>query len=132
MSDLLHPHGLQHVGLPGTLLSPRVCSNSCPLSQWCHSTVLSFVSPFSTRPQSSQHQGLFQWVGSLHQVAKVLKHQSLLRQVLHQDLCIIFWIFNSWNSLFHKSMLVISFSLCLIPDLLSTSALRWKGETRMY
>ena len=33
-------------------LSPWVCSNSCPLSQWCHSTILSSVSCFSSCPQS--------------------------------------------------------------------------------
>ena len=34
------------------ILSPRGCSNSCPLSRWCHPTVLSSVSPFSSCPQS--------------------------------------------------------------------------------
>ena len=51
-----------------------VCSNSYPLSQWCCQT----NSP--SAPNLSQHQGLFQWVGSLNQVAEVLKiqfqHQS--------------------------------------------------------
>ena len=36
MSDSLRPHGLQHVRLLCPLLFPRVCSNSCPLSQWCY------------------------------------------------------------------------------------------------
>ena len=36
MSDSLWPHGLQHTRLPCPSLSPRVCSNSCPLNQWCH------------------------------------------------------------------------------------------------
>ena len=39
MSDSLWPHGLQHARLPCPSLSPRVCSNSCPLSWWCHPTV---------------------------------------------------------------------------------------------
>ena len=55
--------------------------NSCPLSQWCHSTLSSSVVPFSSRLHLSQHQGLFQGVSSSHQVAKVLvlwpQHQSL-------------------------------------------------------
>ena len=38
MADSLWPHGLQHTGLPGPSLSPRVCSNSCPVSWWCHLT----------------------------------------------------------------------------------------------
>ena len=36
MSDSLQPHELQHYRLPCPSLSPRVCSNSCPLSQWCY------------------------------------------------------------------------------------------------
>ena len=35
----------QHTRLPCPLLSPRVCSNSCPLSQWCHPTVSFSVTP---------------------------------------------------------------------------------------
>ena len=38
MSKSLRPHGLQHARLPCPLPSPSVCSNSCPLSQWCHPT----------------------------------------------------------------------------------------------
>ena len=57
MSDFLWPHGLQHARFPGSSLSPRVCSNSCPLSQWCHllrhSLLLSSPFAFSL----SQHQG---------------------------------------------------------------------------
>ena len=40
-------------------LSPRVCSNSCPLSQWCHPTVSSSVAPFSSCPQSFPESGSF-------------------------------------------------------------------------
>ena len=36
MSNSLWLHGLQHTRLPCPSLSPRVCSNSCSLSQWCH------------------------------------------------------------------------------------------------
>ena len=42
--------------------TPIVCSNSCPLNQWCHPTISSSVVPFSSHLQLSQHQGLFQWV----------------------------------------------------------------------
>jgi len=38
MSDSLQPHRLQHTKLPCPLLLPGVCSNSCPLSWWCHQT----------------------------------------------------------------------------------------------
>ena len=41
MSDSLWPHGLQHTRLPCPSPSPRVCSNSYPLSWWCHPTISS-------------------------------------------------------------------------------------------
>ena len=41
------PHWLQHVRLPCPLLSPRVCSNSYPLSQWCSLTISSCDTLFS-------------------------------------------------------------------------------------
>ena len=63
MSNSRH-HGLQHTRLPCPSLSPRVCSNSCPLSQWCHPTISSSAALFSSCPQSVQHEGLSQWVGS--------------------------------------------------------------------
>ena len=52
--------------------TPGACSNSCPSSQWCYPTISSSVSP-SPAFSLSQHQGLLQWVSSLHQVAKVLE-----------------------------------------------------------
>ena len=41
MSDSLRPHGLQHTRLPCPSSTPRACSNSCPLSRWCHPTISS-------------------------------------------------------------------------------------------
>ena len=46
MSDSLRPHGLQHTRLPCPPLSPRVCSSSCPLSQWCYLTTSSSATLF--------------------------------------------------------------------------------------
>ena len=48
----LQPQELLHAKLPFPPLSPRVCSNSCPLSQWCYPTISSSVVPFSSYPQS--------------------------------------------------------------------------------
>ena len=47
MSSSLWPHGLQHARLPCPSPSPRVCSNSCSLSQWCRPTISASVAPFS-------------------------------------------------------------------------------------
>ena len=47
MSSSLRPHGLQHAKLPCPSPSSAACSNSCPLSRWCHPTISSSVVPFS-------------------------------------------------------------------------------------
>ena len=52
VSDSLQPHGLQHARLPCPSPTPRACSNSCPLSWWCHPTISSSVIPFSSCLQS--------------------------------------------------------------------------------
>ena len=52
MSDSLQPHEMQHTRLFCPLLSPGVCSHSCPLSRWCHPTISSSVACFSSWPQS--------------------------------------------------------------------------------
>ena len=77
--DFLWPHGLELTRLPCPSPSSRACSKSCPLSWWCHPAISSSVnsrkSPSSPVFSLSQHQGLFQWVSSLHQVAKLLELQ---------------------------------------------------------
>ena len=55
--DSLWPHGLQHTMHPYPSTSPRVCSNSYPLSQWCHPVISSSVTPFC--PQSFPASGSF-------------------------------------------------------------------------
>ena len=55
----LQPHGLHQARLPCPALSPRVCSNSCPLSRWCHPTISSSVAPFSSCPQFFPESGSF-------------------------------------------------------------------------
>ena len=82
----LRRYGLQHIRLPCPSPTPTACSNSCPLSQWCHLTIASSVVPFSFCPLS-RHQSLVQWVSSSHQVAKVLK-----LQLQHQSFQ---WIFRT-------------------------------------
>ena len=58
MCDSLKPHGLQHARLPHHSLSPRACSNSCPLSWRCHLTISFSIIPFSC-PQSFPASGSF-------------------------------------------------------------------------
>ena len=59
MSDSLWPHELQHARPPWPSPTPRVHPNPCPLSWWCHPTILSSVVPFSL-PQSFPASGSFQ------------------------------------------------------------------------
>ena len=93
MSNSLWPHEPQHARPPCPLPTPGVHPNPRPLSRWCHPTVLSSVIhptilssvvhptilssvvPSPPALNLSQHQGLFKWVSSSHQVAKVLKFQ---------------------------------------------------------
>ena len=103
MSDSLPPHETQHARPPCPSPTPRVYPNSWPLSQWCHPTISSSVVPFSSCPQSSQYQSLFQWVSSSHQVAKVLEfqpqHQSFQWT---QDWSPLGW--TDWTSLPFKGL----------------------------
>ena len=83
ISNSLQPHGLQHARLPCPSASHGTCSNSCPSSRWCHPTISPLSSSSPPALNLSQHQGLFKWVSSSNQVAKVLEfqlqHQSLQR-----------------------------------------------------
>ena len=59
VSYSLQPHGLQHARLPCPSQSPRICSYSSPLSQWCHPTISLSLIPFSSCLQSSSASGSF-------------------------------------------------------------------------
>ena len=63
----LQPHGLQHARIPHPSPTPRACSNSCPSSWWCHSTISSSVVLFSS---CLQGQGLS---------IRVFSNESVLR-----------------------------------------------------
>ena len=58
-SDSLQSHRLQHTRLPCLSPSPRACSNSCPLSQWCHPAISFSVVPSSSCPSSFPALGSF-------------------------------------------------------------------------
>ena len=69
VSNSLQPHESQHTRPPCPSPSPRVHSNSCPSSQWCHPAISSSVIPFSSCSQSLPASGsfpmsqLFAWGG---------------------------------------------------------------------
>ena len=92
---------------------PGVCSDSCPLSWWCYLTSNPLLSPSPLAPNLSQHQGLFQWVGSSHQVAKLLE-----LQLQHQSFRPIFRIdFLSVSSVTQSCLTLCDPMNCSTPGL---------------
>ena len=87
VSDSLQPHELQHARPPYPSPTPGVHPNPCPLSPWYHPTSHPLSSTSPPALNLSQHQGLFKWVSSSHQVAKLLKFQ-----LQHQS---VQWIFRA-------------------------------------
>ena len=75
VSNSLRPHESHHARLPCPSQTPRVYSNSCPSSRWCHPAILSSVVPFSSCPQSLPASGsfstsqLFAWGGQSIEVS---------------------------------------------------------------
>ena len=69
VSKSLRPHESQYASPPCPSPTPRVYSNSCPSSWWCHPAISSSVVPFSSCPQSLPASGsfpmsqLFTWGG---------------------------------------------------------------------
>ena len=78
--DSWQPHGLQHTRRPCSSPSPRACTNSCLSSADAIQPSHPLSSPSPPAFNLSQHQGVFQWISSSHQVAKILEvqlqHQS--------------------------------------------------------
>ena len=71
VTNSLRPHGLQNTRRPCPSPTPGAYSDSRPSCRWRHPTISSSVFPFSSRLQSFPASGLFEWVSSLHQVAKM-------------------------------------------------------------
>ena len=104
VSDSLWPHGLQHTRPPCPSPTPRVYANSCPLSRWCHPTISSSVSPFSSCLQSFPVSGSFpmsQLFISGGQSIGVSASASVLPTNI-QDWSPLGW--NGWNSLQSKGL----------------------------
>ena len=98
------PQGLQHPRPPFPSPTPRVNSNSCPLSWWCHPTISSSVIPFSFCLQSFPASGSFQMsqlFASGGQSIGVSTSESVL-PMNSQDWFPLGW--TSWNSLQCKGL----------------------------
>ena len=84
LSDSLRPHGLQHARPPCPSPTPRVYSDSCPLSWWYRPTISSSVVPFSSCLWSFPASGSFQMSqffasgGQIHPKKKKKKIQRII------------------------------------------------------
>ena len=96
MSDSLWSHKLQHTRPPCSSLSPRVCSNSCSLSRWCHPAISSSVAPFSSCSQSFPASGSFK-VSQLFESGGQIIGASALASVLPMN--IQGWFPLGWTNL---------------------------------
>ena len=104
MSDPLRPHQPQHARPPCPSPTPRVHSNSCPLSQGCHPSISSSVVPFSSCSQSYPVSGSFpmsQLFASGDQSIRVSASASVL-PMNTQDLSPLGW--TSWTPLHSKGL----------------------------
>ena len=113
VSDSLRPHGLQHARLPCPLPSPGACTNSCPLNQWCHPTVLSSVVPFPSFPQSFPASGSFlmnQLFASGGQSSGASVSASVLPMTIQE---LFSWGLTDLTSLLSKGHLRVFFSTAI-------------------
>ena len=104
VSDSLRPHESQHARPPCPSPAPRLCSNSCPSSRWCHPTISSSVIPFSSYLQSFPSSGSFliSWLyASGGQSIGVSASTSVL-PVNTQDWSPLGWA--GWTSLPYKGL----------------------------
>ena len=104
VSNSFWPHGLQHTRPPCPSPTPRVYSNSCPLSQWCHPIISSSVVPFSSClpyfPTSGSFQ-MSQFFTSGGQSIGVSASASVLPMNV-QDWFPLWW--TGWISLLSKGL----------------------------
>ena len=116
MSDSLQPHGLQHARLPYPSPTPWACSNSYPLSRWCHPTISSSFIPYSSCLQSFPASGSFprSWFfTSGDQSIRVLASASALPMNI-QD-----WFplgLTGWISLQSKGLLRVLFNTTVLKN----------------
>ena len=102
--DSLQPHGLQHARLPCPSPTPGACSNLCPLSQWCHSTISSTVVPFSSCLKSFPASGSFpmSWLFALGGQSTGVSASASVLPMNIQDWFSLGW--TGWISLQSKGL----------------------------
>ena len=118
----MQSNGLQHTSLLCPSPSPKACSNSCPLSQWYHTTILSSVVPFSSRLQSFPASGSFQmnqFFASGGQIIGLSAWASVLPMNI-QDWFPLGW--TGWISLQSKGLSRVFSNITVQASILQSSA----------
>ena len=100
ISDSLWPHGLQHTRLSCPSLSPGVCSNSCPLSRWCHPTVSFSVITFSSYFQSFPASGSFPMHQLFVSVGQSIGDSASASMSTSNEYSGLIWFPLGWTGLF--------------------------------
>ena len=103
MSNSLRPHGLQHARPPCPSPTPRVYTNSCPLSRWCHPTIIlchRFPSQLQSFPRSGSFQKSQFFPSGGQNIG--LSASTLVLPVNTQDWSPLGW--TDWNSLQSKGL----------------------------
>ena len=109
MSNSSGSYELWHTRLPCPSLSPGTCSNSCPLSPWCHPTISSSIAPFSCPQSFPTSVSFFSSESALHIKILELQHQffqwifrvdfrGLPKSLLKSEININFWSKEMFNS----------------------------------
>ena len=136
VSNSLQPYGLQYTRLPCPSPTPTACSNSCPSVSDAIQPSHPLSSPSLPVFNLSQHQGLFQWVSSSHQVAtpqNVMHYETRKRSSLNSQL--LQWVvsnpsmfqlaWSSVSSLAHGLYVASLTSIWFLASLLTVYTFKW-------
>ena len=99
----LWPNTVQCVRLPCPSLSPRVCSNSCPLSRWCHPTISFSVNLVSNRPQSFLASGSFPVSQLFASGGQIVGYNNECKHILFTLIGFIMNVFY-WNVIYFEGL----------------------------
>ena len=116
---LWDPLSCRTPGFPVLHNFPEFAQTLTHQSQWCHPTTLFSVAPSPPTFNLSQHQGLFQWISSLHHVAKALElwpQHQFFQWIFRVDFLQgwLVWFMNDSNRIFHSTACIWFMTLFVI------------------
>ena len=132
--DSLQPHGLQHARLPCPSLSFRVCSNSCPLTWWCHPVISSSVIPSSSCLHSFPGSGSFPvsplFASGGHSIEASASALFLTYENMWGRISFFHYISSNPDSASSKTWSPVSCSLLLTFTLQGLVRIKWNNAWR--